>query len=92
MRHLMIYFAGVSIGLYFGIVLGGLMMWGVLQPFSAPEMPFSIPQGSSLYLMALSLALHVIALFMIIRFQPREKVLEEVDVQEVEPEQEASPA
>lgn len=92
MRHLMIYFAGVSIGLYFGIVLGGLMIWGVLQPSSAPDVPFSIPEGSSLYLMALSLALHVIALFMIIRFQPREKILEEVDETDLEVEPEPSTA
>ena len=81
MRHLMIYLAGVSLGLYFGIVLGGLLMWSFLQPLSARVLPFSMPQGSSLYLMAVSLALHIIALFMIIRFQPREKTLDTVDDQ-----------
>lgn len=79
MRHLMIYLAGVSIGLYFGIVLGGLMMWGFLDPISAPELPFSMPVGANLYLMALSLGLHVIALFMIIRFRPREEQLSDTD-------------
>ena len=86
MRHLMIYLAGVSLGLYFGIVLGGVLMWGVLQPESAPVLPFTIPDGSSLYLMALSLALHVIALFMIIRFRPREeKLAEEEDAEDPSP-------
>ena len=75
MRHLVIYLAGVSIGLYFGIVAGGLMMWGFLQPHTAPTLPFSMPPDSSLYLMAASLALHVLGLLMIIRFRPREEKL-----------------
>ena len=81
MRHLMIYLAGVSIGLYFGIVLGGMFMWGVLQPESAPVLPFTIPEGSNLYLMALSLALHILALFMIIRFRPREATLAKAEAE-----------